>query len=242
MSQPRWTEERTQVLLDFVGDESPVSRATVEEAAERLETSARSVAAKLRKLEVEVEKVGAPVHAFSEEQEDTLRAFLEENSGQYTYAEIAESFADGQFKAKQIQGKVLSMQLTEHVKPAPRPETVKTYSDAQEKKFISLAKAGKFLEEIAEALGKEVNSVRGKALSLYRSGVLEKIPTQRDKIGASRVDPLEELGDVSNMTVVEIAEAIDKTPRGVKTMLTRRGLKASDYDGEAKQAKNRAAG
>jgi hypothetical protein len=39
------------------------------------------------------------------------------------------------------------------------------------------------------------------------------------------------------MTVVEIAEAIQKTPRGVKTMLTRRGLAASDYDGAAKREK-----
>jgi hypothetical protein len=39
------------------------------------------------------------------------------------------------------------------------------------------------------------------------------------------------------MTVVEIAEAIEKTPRGVKTMLTRRGLAAADYDGAAKRDK-----
>ena len=34
-----------------------------------------------------------------------------------------------------------------------------------------------------------------------------------------------------------IAEAIGKTARGVKTMLTRRGLSAADYDGAAKAAK-----
>jgi predicted transcriptional regulator len=39
------------------------------------------------------------------------------------------------------------------------------------------------------------------------------------------------------MTVEEIAETIGKTARGVKTMLTRRGLSASNYDGAAKQAK-----
>ena len=50
-------------------------------------------------------------------------------------------------------------------------------------------------------------------------------------------DPLADLGDVSEMTVDTIAEAIGKTPRGVKTMLTRRGLVAADYDGAAKQAK-----
>ena len=39
------------------------------------------------------------------------------------------------------------------------------------------------------------------------------------------------------MTVEAIAEAIGKTARGVKTMLTRRGLTAADYDGAAKAAK-----
>jgi hypothetical protein len=39
------------------------------------------------------------------------------------------------------------------------------------------------------------------------------------------------------LTVEEIATAIDKTARGVKTMLTRRGLVASDYDGASKKEK-----
>ena len=50
-------------------------------------------------------------------------------------------------------------------------------------------------------------------------------------------DPLAALGDVSGLTVVQIAEKIGKTERGVKNMLTRRGIKASDYDGAGKKAK-----
>ena len=38
--------------------------------------------------------------------------------------------------------------------------------------------------------------------------------------------------------VEAIAENIGKTARGVKTMLTRRGLTAADYDGAAKAAKS----
>ena len=48
---------------------------------------------------------------------------------------------------------------------------------------------------------------------------------------------MSDLGDISGMTVEAIAEAIGKTARGVKTMLTRRGLSAADYDGAAKAAK-----
>jgi hypothetical protein len=37
------------------------------------------------------------------------------------------------------------------------------------------------------------------------------------------------------MTVESIADTIGKTVRGVKTMLTRRGLQSSDYNGAAKK-------
>jgi hypothetical protein len=43
------------------------------------------------------------------------------------------------------------------------------------------------------------------------------------------------------MTVEQIAESIDKTVRGVKTMLTRRGITCANHDGAKKAAKNAAA-
>ena len=240
MGLPKWTEERTNALVELVGDESPVSYATVTEAAERLETSPKSVAAKLRKMEYEVESSAAAVHkVFSEDQEDTLRAFVEDNSGQFTYAQIADAFENGAFSSKQIQGKLLSMQLTEHVKPTPKPENVRTFSEKEEAEFVAMANRGAFLEEIADKLGRTINQVRGKALSLLRSKEIEAIPKQRDSKGATRVDPLEGV-DVGSMTVEEIAEKIGKTARGVKTMLTRRGLSATDYDGAAKAEKAKA--
>lgn len=238
MALPKWTEERTETLVKFVGDESPVSQETVAEAAEQLETSTRSVSSKLRKMGYEVELASARAHrAFSEEQEATLRTFVEDNSGEYTYAEIAEVFEGGNFTAKQIQGKILSMELTDHVKPAPKPETVRTYSPEEEEKFVALVKAGKFVEEIAEAMGREVNSVRGKALSLLRSGEIDAIPRQKHTKGSTRQDPLSELGELAEKTVAQIAEAIEKTERGVRTMLTRRGLTCADYDGAARKEK-----
>jgi len=45
------------------------------------------------------------------------------------------------------------------------------------------------------------------------------------------------MSNIGDLTVEAIAESIGKTPRGVKTMLTRRGLTAADYDGAAKSAK-----
>jgi len=238
MALPKWTDERTAELTAFVGGESPVSQATVASAAENLDTSTRSVSSKLRKMGYEVELASASSsRAFSDAQESTLASFVTDNSGQYTYAQIAEHFEGGSFSPKSIQGKILSMELTEHVKPAPKPESVKTYTDVEEDTFVDMVNSGSFVEEIAEALGKTVNSVRGKALSLLRAEAISAIPKQKETKGSSKADPLADLGDVASMTVEQIADAIGKTARGVKTMLTRRGLVAADYDGAAKKEK-----
>ena len=235
---PKWTDERTDALTNFVGSESPVAQSTVAEAAEHLETTTRSVSSKLRKMGFDVELASSKATSkFSEAQEATLSAFVTGNSGEYTYAEIASHFENGAFSAKSIQGKILSMELTDHVKPAPKVETVRTYTPAEEETFVSMVSDGAYVEAIAEALGKSVNSVRGKAMSLLRSGDIDAIPRQEHTKSSAKEDPLADLGDVSDMTVEAIAEAIGKTARGVKTMLTRRGLTASDYDGAAKKEK-----
>jgi|TARA_R100001509_G_scaffold163953_3_gene139887 hypothetical protein len=235
MALPKWTDDRTQALVDFVGSESPISQATVANAAEELETSTRSVSSKLRKMGFEVELASASASkSFSEDQEATLRNFVTDNSGSYTYAEIASNFEGGQFSAKSIQGKILSMELTEHVKPAPKVETVRTYTPEEEGTFVDMVNGGSFVEEIAEALGKSVNSIRGKALSLLRSGEINAIPKQKETKGSSKADVLAGV-DIESLTVEEIADQIGKTVRGVKTMLTRRGLQCADYNGAAKK-------
>ena len=235
MALPKWTDERTQQLTDFVGSESPISQSTVANAAADLETSTRSVSSKLRKMGFDVELASASASkSFTDEQEATLSAFVNDNSGSYTYAEIASNFEGGHFSAKSIQGKILSMELTSHVKPAPKVETVRTYTPEEEGTFVEMVNGGSFVEEIADALGKSVNSIRGKALSLLRSGEINAIPKQKETKGSSKADVLADV-DVANQTVEEIADSIGKTVRGVKTMLTRRGLQCSDYNGAAKK-------
>lgn len=238
MAQPKWTDVREAELVEFVGDESPVSQETVASAAEQLECSTRSISSKLRKMDYDVELANARAHrSFSDTEAETLSALVTDHSGEYTYAQIAKVFAEGKFTPKSIQGKILSMELTEHVARAPKPETVRTYTPEQEELFIKMVNEGAFAEAIAEAMGKEVNSVRGKALSLLRAELIAAVPVQEHTKGSTRTDPLADLGDVSDKTVAEIAAAIEKTERGVKTMLTRRGLKAADYDGAARKAK-----
>lgn len=234
----KWTDEAVATLLSTVGDASPVSAASVEAAAQALGVSSRSVASKLRQLDREVASMAAvKVAAFTPEQGEALAEFVNSNAGQYTYKEIADKFPGG-FSAKQIQGKLLALELTGSVKPAEKVEAARTYTEAEEATFVKMAQAGKFIEEIAVALGKEIPSVRGKALSLTRKGQIDKIPAQKDSHAKNVVDPVAALGaSIATMTVAEIAKAVDKTERGLKTLLTRRGIKVADYDGAAKKAK-----
>lgn len=235
----KWSEENVATLISIVGNESPVSVEAVEKAAEALGFTTRSIASKLRKLEREVASMAKEKSsAFSQEEGEALAAFVTRNAGNLTYKEIAENFANGKFSAKQVQGKLLALELTAKVKPAEKVEAVRTYSEAEESKFVSLANGGAFIEDIAEALNKTVASVRGKALSLTRNGLITKIPAQRESHAKNDVDPIAALGDkVATMTVAEIAAAVQKTERGMRTLLTRRGLDCADYKGSVKKAK-----
>jgi DNA-directed RNA polymerase specialized sigma24 family protein len=235
----KWSDASVNTLLSIVGAESPVSVAKVEEAAAALEVTTRSIAAKLRQLDREVASLAKEkVSAFTEAEGADLANFVSSNAGALTYKEIAEQFAGGKFSAKQIQGKLLALELTGSVKAAEKIEAARTYTPEQEAEFVALANGGAFIEDIAKALDKTVASVRGKALSLTRSGQIAKIPAQKESHAKDNTDPVEALGaDIANLTVEQIAEKTGKTERGIRTLLTRRGIKVANYDGEAKRAK-----
>jgi len=235
----KWSDEAVDQLMNIVGNASPVSVEAVERAAEMLGFTTRSVASKLRQLDREVASLAKEkTSAFTADEGTDLANFVQANAGNLTYKQIAENFAGGKFTAKQIQGKLLALELTGSVKPADKVEIARTYSDAEEAKFINMAETGSFIEDIATALNKTVASVRGKALSLTRKGQISKIPAQRESHAKESIDPVTALGDkISTMTVAEIAASVDKTERGLRTLLTRRGIKVADYDGAAKKAK-----
>ena len=235
----KWSDETVATLLSIVGSESPVSVALVEQAATQLGVTVRSVASKLRQLDREVASMAKEATpTFTVEQGAALAKFVNDNAGTYTYKEIAEQFEEGAFSAKQVQGKLLALELTSSVKPAEKVEAARTYTPAEEATFIKMANAGKFIEEIAVTLGKSIPSVRGKALSLTRKNEIAKIPTQKDSHAKNLIDPVIALGAaIATMTVAEIAKAVDKTERGLKTLLTRRGINVADYKGAEKKAK-----
>lgn len=235
----KWSDEAIAKLLEVVGSESPVSPSTVEAAAQAIGVTTRSVAAKLRQMDHTVASMAKEkVSAFTEAEGAELAAFVQANAGTLTYKQIAENFAGGKFNAKQIQGKLLALELTASVKPADKVEVARTYSDAEEATFIKMAQSGAFIEDIAAALNKPTASVRGKALSLTRKELIAKIPAQRESHAKNDVDPVTALGDaIATMTVAEIATAVNKTERGLRTLLTRRGINVADYKGHDKKMK-----
>lgn len=237
MAKFTWTEDNVKALEAAVAGVDEVSQDQLKEIAEQLGTSARSVGSKLRKMEYSVQlatEAGKP--KWTEDEEAVLVDFLNANAGNLTYSEIAAAVLDGKFSTKQVQGKILSLQLTEHVKPTEKAAPVRSYSVDEEAKIVELVSGGASMEAVAEAMGRPLNSVRGKCLSLQKEGRISEMPKQETSSAKAKEDILEGL-DIANMTVAEIAEAVDRTERGIKATLTRRGISCADHDGAKRAAK-----
>tara|TARA_Y100001963_G_C6760488_1_gene439235 strand:+ start:873 stop:1613 length:741 start_codon:yes stop_codon:yes gene_type:complete len=238
MAKFTWNDENTNQLQELAGDttDGQISQARLTEISDELGTTARSVGSKLRKMGYDVQKASEiRSSAWNDAEEAELVTFLENNSGEYTYAEIASAVAGSKFNAKQVQGKVLSLELTSAVKPTERVAPARKYSEEQEATFIEMANAGASMEDIADKLGVSINSARGKALSLYKSDKIP-MPTQTKSNAQAKKDVLEGL-DVAEMTVEDLVEATGHSARGIRSMLSRRGVTCADYDGAAKRAK-----
>ena len=236
MTKFAWNDVNTAELKNLVGTESPVSNEVVADAAEALGTTTRSVGAKLRNLGFEVAKAGAKESKWTPEQEAELAELVQANPNSMTYAEIAAAFQGGAFNSKQVQGKLLNLELYGLVRKADKKVLPRTYSEDEEAQFVQMAKSGATIEALAAHFGKEVASIRGKALSLTRSGELDAMPKQATSTAKEAADVLAGV-DVANLTVEQIAEQTGKTVRGIKSMLSRRGVDAANYKGAAKREK-----
>lgn len=223
MSKFEYTEDMVARMQEVAKNE--LTEEAIEALMAEFDFPRRSVTAKLRKLGFEVPKKPGAAPIFSADETEALAEYLEANSGESTAEEIAAHFSDAwgrEVTARQINGKALSMEKTGDIKPAEKKVAPRTYSETEEATIAKLVGEGKFLEDVADAVGRPVNSIRGKLLSM---GL--KAP-QRDK-KATKSDPYEGIEDMLDKSVEEIATAFDKTVRGVKTVLTRRGLSCADY-------------
>jgi hypothetical protein len=231
-----WNEAREAQLVDAVEGVEVVTQEQLKVIAADLETTPRSVGSKLRKMGYEVEKATASKSNWTDAEQAVLVDFLDSNSAEYTYAEISKAVLAGKFNPKQVQGKILSLELTEQVKPTPKAEVARTYSDVEEAKMVELVEGGASIEALAEAMDRPVNGVRGKCLSLLKESRISAIPKQEFSCAQAKADIFEGI-DVANSTLAELAVATSKTERGTKATLTRRALSCTDYDGAARAAK-----
>lgn len=198
-----------------------VTEEEIQALCEEFDFPRRSVTAKARKLGFDVPKKPGDAPKFSPEETAALTEFLEANSGVYTAEEIARDHFSN-FEPRQITGKALSLEMTQYIKPAEKKVAPKTYTDAEEVIIRDMVAKDAWLEEIADKLGKSVNSVRGKLLSM------ELKAPQRDKKDTKK-DAYDGIADALDQTVIQLAEKFGKTERGVKTVLARRKLECADY-------------
>ena len=245
MSKFAWNETNTASLIANLEGETFVTQATLQNLADELGHTARGVGSKIRSLVkngtlvVEVQKASdAAKSAWTAEEDEALKDFLADNAGVYTYTEISATFLGCKFTSKQVQGKVLSLELTDSVKKAEKVAAKRGYSEDEEAQYVEMANEGKTLEDIATALNRPLNSVRGKGLSLQREGRIAEIPVQAESNAKAREDWLAPVMDkLEDMTVAEIAEEVGKSERGIKNTLTRRGLTCADHKGAQKREK-----
>lgn len=224
MSKFEYTDEMVARMQSLCSN--GVTEEVVESICTEFDFPRRSVTAKLRKLGYDVPKKPGAAPIFSPEETEALKQFLVAHSGQHTAEEIAVNFGNGKFNARQINGKALSLEMTQHIKPAEKKAVPKSYTEAEEALVRKMVNEGAYLEDIAARLNKPVNSVRGKLLSM------ELKAPQRDK-KAAKTDPYEGIEDMADKTVAEIAAHFGKTERGVRTVLTRRKMACADYQPKA---------
>ena len=227
MSKFEYTEEMVSRMNEVAS--GGVTEDIIESLVDEFEFPRRSVTAKLRKLGYDVPKKPGAAPVFSADETEALAKLLEEHSGSHTADEISASFADAKFTARQINGKALSLEMTSHIKPAEKKVTPKTYTDEEEATISKMVESSAYLEDIAEAVGKSVNSVRGKLLSMG-------LKAEQKNRKATKSDPYEGIDEMLDQSVEELATNFDKTVRGVKTVLTRRGLACSDYTPKSAEA------
>lgn len=221
MAKYEYTEEMVSKMEEVAS--TGLTEEIIQGLCEEFEFPRRSVTGKLRKLGFDVPTKPKDAPAFSEEQTEQLREILENHPGEFTAEELAEKL-DGDFTARQITGKALSLELTSAIKPAEKKVTPKTYTEEEQELIVQMVEDGAYIEDIAEAVGKSVPSVRGKLLSMKM-----KAP-QKNKAEATKSDAYAGIEDIAaDMTVAELAEHYGKTERGVKTVLTRRKLVAKDH-------------
>ena len=215
------------LITEAAGEE--VSYADAEALATELEFPTRSVSAKIRALGGTVTKKNASKEKWPEVEADIVADMIENKA---TDVEIAEKLGK---TVKQVRGKALSMGLMDKLIRVTAVKPTKQYTEEDEARILEMVESGDFLEEIAEAMGKTKNQVRGKLLSMKLTA------PQRDKKSATaKIYTDEVIAEITAMveadeTAEDIATTLELNLTGLKSRLGKLGLRTSDMGGKSKK-------
>jgi len=244
----KYNEEMTNVLAAFGnsygGDEIPYEdceKFTVDFNEKfDVDYSVRSITSKLRHMDYDVAKkvTSKPAKSYSAEEEAKIKELAAKDG--IWLEDIAEALGR---EVKSIGGKLISMGIYGIKKRDKKVnDTPKLFTPEDEAVILKMVDAGEcFIEDLAEALGKEVKQVRGKLAGMRIKGV----KTRNKKEAAPKIYTDEVVAEIkaelaAGKALEDIIESRGLNLRGAITTLTRLGVlekkgKKTFWD-EAKEA------
>ncbi len=198
----------------------------------------RSIGGKLRYMGYTLEKKGSSsaVKKYTDEEEATIREMCSDPDNLPSQEEVAEAVGKD---CKSIGGKLVSMNIYNVKKANPKSgSAVKLFTEDDEVTILEMTAgivdgAQVFVEDIAEALGKEVKQLRGKLAGMRVKGVL----TRNKAVKAVKVYTDEVLESIKGMldtgcSLEEIAETKGLKLTGLKSILAKKGLISKSTKGK----------
>ena len=236
----KYTEEMVAELETFMSKyDGSIPYADVTEFTTNFDTKfdvefkQRSIAGKLRHMKADLEKKSVAGKVYSDSDEAKIAEMCADLDNLPWQEDIAEALGRG---CKSIGGKLVSMNIYGVKKrDKVKNETVKMFTPEDEAIIIDLVNADgdTFIEDIAEALGKEVSKVRGKLAGMRVKGVLTR--NKVAKKGKVYTDEL--LAEIKGMldvqaTLQEIAAKFSLNEKGLHSILAKKGLIAKSVKGK----------
>ena len=230
----KYTDEMVTVIENFSNDyEGTVSYADFvkfhadfeEEYGETFKL--RSLGAKMRHMGIALEPKSSvkAVKQYSEADEAQIQGMCNDPDNLPFLEQIAEAMGRSE---KSISGKLVSMGIYGVKKEHLKTKAPKLFTADDEVKILEMCADENnlpFIEELADALGKEAKQVRGKLAGMRIKGILT-----RDKVAAKgKIYTDEVVAEIKaalegGKTVEEIASERNLNPRGMLTTLTKLGV------------------
>ena len=192
-----------------------------------VEFNQRSLGGKLRYMGYTLEKKGAVVgvKSYTDEEEATIREMCSDPDNLPFQEDVAAAVGR---ECKSIGGKLVSMKIYGVLKrDKVVNDTPKLFTEADEVVINEMvdAEGDTFVEDIAEALGKEVKQVRGKLAGMRIKGVLTRNKVTR----AAKLYTDELLASIQVMldadkTLEEIADKFTLKVSGLHSTLAKKGM------------------